>query len=150
MPLLIDLKPGEKVIINGAVIENAGANTKLRLHNESNILRQKEILVAEEVSTPAARVYFCLQNAYIFPDKRDYYLNLFNECLKQFIEACPSAAPIAQEILTELVDGHYYRALKTSRRLLGHETKVLESLRDSAEKMSRDLDRLDGEPKAEE
>lgn len=150
MPLLIDLKPGEKVIINGAVIENAGANTKLRLHNESNILRQKEILVAEDVSTPAARVYFCLQNAYIFPEKRDYYMGLFATCLSQYVEACPSAMPIAQDIHDELAQGHYYRALKTSRRLLGHETQVLENLRQSAEQINRQLDALDGEPKAKE
>jgi len=140
LPLLIDLKPGEKVIINGAVLENAGANTKLRLHNECNILRQKEILVAEEVSTPAARVYFCLQNAYIFPEKRDYYLNLFNTCLQQYVEACPSAALIADEMLVDVTSGHYYRALKTSRKLLGHETTVLEHLKHSAELLEQSSD----------
>ncbi|HLO77741.1 MAG TPA: flagellar biosynthesis repressor FlbT [Magnetospirillum sp.] len=146
MPLLIDLKPGEKVIINGAVIENAGANTKLRLHNECSILRQKEILVAEEVGTPAARVYFCLQNAYIFPEKRDHYLEFFDTCLSQYVEACPSATPIAQDIRAEVAQGHYYRALKCSRKLLGHETTVLDHLRQSAEQASRKLDELADKP----
>lgn len=143
MPLLIDLKPGEKVIINGAVLENAGANTKLRLHNECNILRQKEILVADEAQTPASRVYFCLQNAYIFPDKRDYYLGLFETSLAEYLEACPSAAPIGEEMRAEVKDGRYYRALKTSRQLLNHEATVLNLYQHQAEQVGEMLDELE-------
>lgn len=139
MPLLIDLKPGEKVIINGAVIENAGANTKLRIHNESNILRQKEILTNEDTATPAARVYFCLQCAYIFPDKRDHYLNLFAHYLVEYLEACPSAVEIGQEIRDEVHDGLYYKALKSSRKLLKHETEVLNQLEKAAQQWNAKL-----------
>lgn len=145
MPLLIDLKPGEKVIINGAVIENAGTNTKLRIYNESNILRQKEILTDEEIVTPAARVYFCLQNAYIFPEKRDHYLTLFSGYLSEYVEACPSAAPIGQEISEAILAGHYYRALKSSRKLLTHEANVLEHLRQTAEQVNEALDALESQ-----
>jgi flagellar protein FlbT len=132
VPLLIDLKPGEKMIINGAVIENAGANTKLRVHNEASILRQKEILTGEEATTPASRVYFCLQNAYIFPDKRAHYIDLFGRYLQEFVEACPSAEDIAAELLAEIGAGHHYKALKASRKLLKHETMVLEALKSAA------------------
>jgi len=139
LPLLIDLKPGEKVIINGAVIENAGANTKLRIHNESNILRQKEILTNDDIATPAARVYFCLQCAYIFPDKRDHYLTLFTHYLVEYLEACPSAVDIGQEIRDELAAGLYYKALKSSRKLLKHESEVLTKLEQAAEQWSAKL-----------
>ncbi|MDA8230485.1 MAG: flagellar biosynthesis repressor FlbT [Magnetospirillum sp.] len=133
MPLLIDLKPGEKVIINGAVIENAGANTKLRVHNESNILRQKEILANTEISTPASRVYFCLQCAYIFPEKREHYLGLFEHYLVEYVEACPSAAEIAVSVRSEVNNARYYKALKAARMLLRHEADVLDHLRSTAE-----------------
>lgn len=128
MPLLIDLKPGEKVIINGAVIENAGANTKLRVHNESNILRQKEILTNDDIATPAARVYFCLQCSYIFPEKRDHYLKLFSHYLSEYLEACPSARTIGDEIRSEVAAGLYYKGLKSSRKLLRHEADVLRQM----------------------
>lgn len=136
MPLLIDLKPGEKVIINGAVIENAGTNTKIRIHNESAILRQKEILNSDEASTPASRVYFCLQNAYIFPDKRGHYIELYGRYLEEYLEACPSASDIGAEILADVAAGQYYKALKASRKLLKHEGSVLEALQRCAEEMS--------------
>lgn len=133
MPLLIDLKPGEKVIINGAVLENAGANTKLRIHNESSILRQKEILTGEDIATPASRIYFCLQCAYIFPEKRDHYLGMYEHYLVEYLSACPSAMPIGEEIRREVEGQHYYKALKASRKLLKHETDVLDQLQRAAE-----------------
>lgn len=135
MPLLIDLKPGEKVIINGAVIENAGANTKLRIHNESNILRQKEILPNGDIATPAARVYFCLQCAYIFPEKRDHYLDLYRSYLAEYLAACPSASDIGTEINEAVASEHYYKALKASRKLLKHEAQVLGQYLEAAEKL---------------
>ena len=133
MPLLIDLKPGEKVIINGAVIENASANTKLRVHNESNILRQKEILTGDDATTPASRVYFCLQNAYIFPDKRAHYIELFERYLDEYLAACPSAESIGVELRDEAAREHFYKALKASRKLLKHESAVLQALNLAAE-----------------
>lgn len=143
MPLLIDLKPGEKVIINGAVIENAGTNTKIRICNDSTLLRQKEIMTEDEANSPAARVYYCLQNAYIFPEKRDHYLELFGHYLGEYLEAAPSVAEIGKEIFDEIGAGHFYRALKSSRKLLNHEAKALESLCRTAEQVNKALDELE-------
>ena len=131
MPLLIDLKPGEKVIINGAVVENAGSNTKVRVLNESNILRQKEILTEEDANSLAGRVYWALQCAYIFPERREHYLGVFEHFLTEYLEACPSATPIGVEVREKLVASEYYKALKAGRKLLKHEQGVLDSLRAS-------------------
>lgn len=143
MPLLIDLKPGEKLIINGAVLENAGTNTKIRIYNESNILRQKEILTNDDIATPAARVYFCLQCAYIFPEKRDYYLDLYRTFLAQYLAACPSAQDIGDEVDNAVEAEAYYKALKASRKLLKHETSILNKLEASAEQLRQIVDAQD-------
>jgi flagellar biosynthesis repressor protein FlbT len=145
LPLLIDLKPGEKVIINGAVLENAGTNTKIRIYNESNILRQKEILTNDDIATPAARIYFCLQCAYIFPEKRDYYLDLYRTFLRQYLEACPSAQELGDEVDASVETGAYYKALKASRKLLKHETTVLTQLEASAEQLRQIIEAQDFE-----
>lgn len=133
MPLIIDLKPGEKLIINGAVLENASSNTKVRVLNDCSILRQKEILSDSDSVTPASRVYFALQCAYIFPAKRAEYLRMFSHYLDSYVHACPSAAIIGTEISEAVADGHYYKALKSTRHLLDHENKVLGILRNAAE-----------------
>jgi flagellar protein FlbT len=128
LPLLIDLKPGEKVIINGAVLENAGSNTKVRVLNESNILRQKEILTEQDANSPAGRVYWGLQCAYIFPERREHYLGVFDQFLDEYLAAAPSAAAIAEEVRAKLAANEYYKALKAGRKLLKHEAQVLDRL----------------------
>ena len=71
MPLKLDLKCGEKMIVNGAVLENVGPNAKILIHNLATVLREKEILTQEDAATPASRVYFSLQCAYMFSEARE-------------------------------------------------------------------------------
>ena len=128
MPLLIDIKPGDKVIINGAVIENAGNSTKLFIHNQAAILRGKEVLSEEDCGTPAARAYFALQCAYIFADKHADYLAKFEKLLDDYLAACPSAEAIGEQIRKEIKDDKLYRALKAAQKLITHEGDILNSM----------------------
>jgi len=127
VPLLIDLKPGEKVIVNGAVIENAGHSTKIRVLNDSSILREKDILADGDNITPAGRVYFFIQNSYIFPSSREKYVALFERCLQDYVTSCASAAPLAIEIRAAVAGAEYYKALKLARKLLKHEAQILDA-----------------------
>ena len=136
MPLLIDFKSGDKIIINGAVLENAGTSSKLLIHNQASILRGKEILSEEESNTPASRTYFALQCAYMFADKKDDYLKLFNNFLTEYSTACPSAEPIAGEIRDEVEEGRLYKALKSAQKLIKHESELLQSLHEDVEQAS--------------
>ena len=56
MPLRIKLPAKEKIIINGAVIENAGEATTIILHNRVDILRRTEVWTEQDALTPARRV----------------------------------------------------------------------------------------------
>ena len=58
MPLSIKLPSKEKVIINGAVIENTGDSTTIVLHNRVDLLRRKEVMAEEQATTPAKRIYY--------------------------------------------------------------------------------------------
>ncbi len=126
MPLMIEIKSGDKLIINGAVIENTGSNTKLLIHNQVSILRQKEIMSEEDSATPAARVYFALQCAYIFPHKKTQYLTSFDEYVRQFADASQSSAPIISKIIKEVREDRLYQALKAAQDLLKHEKELME------------------------
>ncbi len=126
MPLALDLKLGDKIIINGAVIENSGHGTQILIHNEAAILRGKEIMVETEANTPATRAYFALQCAYIFPSSRQSYLQAFDVLLTDYVTAAPSAGPIVKDIVSKLSGGgSLYGALKTTRKLLTHEKKLM-------------------------
>lgn len=129
MPLKLEFKSGEKLMINGAVIENVGGNAKLLVHNNAAILRNKEVLSETDEVTPAARVYLALQCVYMFPDQSDRYMKKFGEYLNDYVQACPSAKPIAEEIQDTISEGKIYKALKKTHELISHEANILNRFR---------------------
>ena len=129
MPLKIDLKPGDKIIVNGAVLENAGGNAKVLIHNEASILRGKEVMTEKERTSPAAHIYFALQCAYAFPDKVNEYMGQFTTLAEDFMIASPSSATIIGEIVRLADEGMMYKALKMSQKLLAHEKELMNAVR---------------------
>lgn len=125
MPLKLSVSKGERFIVNGAAIRNDGDSAELIFENHAQILRQKDVLTAETATTPASRVYFSLQCAYLFPEKAELYLKHFQEFLEQYLEAAPSAGEIADEIRECVDSDHLYKGLKACSRLIKHEHEAL-------------------------
>lgn len=73
MPLRLNLKPYEQVMINGAVITNLKRRSFLAIHNQAQILPGKFVMQAERASTPVRRCYFAAQMAYIFAEVPDEF-----------------------------------------------------------------------------
>jgi flagellar protein FlbT len=145
MALVINLKKDQQVIINGAVIENiSGRTVSLRLKNEAAVLRENDILTAEQAVTPASRVYYTLQCVYLFPQRRAQHLRHFKELIASYGQAAPSAQPIVDGILAAVADQQYYAALKQAQRLIDHEGKVLSHVQ---EQLSQTLQRSAGSGK---
>ena len=125
MPLSIYLRPKERFIINGVVIENLGTPTKFLIHNTAALLREKEILAEEQANTPARRIYFTIQCEYLFPGKEDLFLPIIHEFLREFIDAAPSTADLVHEIGERVDARDWYRALKSVRQLIAREREIL-------------------------
>lgn len=126
MPLSINLKPGEKLIVNGVVIQNAHHQaTKLLVHNEAALLREKDIMAEEAANTPARRIYFTVQCQYLFPEKSAFYLPLIHRFLREFSEAAPSTIALVQKMEQEVAGKQFYPALKTAKALIAKEQEIL-------------------------
>ena len=52
MPLKLSLKPGEKFVLNGAVLTNGDKRASLVIQNKACVLREKDIMQAR---TPTRR-----------------------------------------------------------------------------------------------
>ena len=126
MPLLIKLAPGEKIVINGVVVENGGDHTTLRILNQAHILRAKDILTFEEVDSPAKRIYYSLQCLYLFPDNQGPYLESAKAFMDDFVKAAPSSGPLIYEIADHLQRSDSYQMLKVAKKLVEYERKILE------------------------
>ena len=128
MPLKIQMKPKERVIINGAVIEgHDDARTEIVVLNNASVMRQKHILQQEEANTPVKRLYFALQMLYI-EDRENHepYKKSFEQYHKDLDETLSlPAIKVSLGLIKQAVDQEkYYDALKVCRELIKVEAEL--------------------------
>lgn len=123
MALKIALKPGEKFVINGAVVQNGDRRTTLMIHNRSSILREKDILRAEEADTPARRIYFAIQMMYLERGSEQIYYKEFVQRIAEFINAIRNeeALNTCTQVIELIHEKDYYEGIVLCRKLLKFE-----------------------------
>jgi flagellar protein FlbT len=124
MALIIDLKPGEKILIGTAVVTNDDQRTRLHISGEAPILREKDVLQEEDADTPCKKVYFLVQCMYLARNPREYHPKYF-EMLKMIQQAAPSTSVFFMKINENIIQGHYYKALREAKDLIAHEQELL-------------------------
>ncbi len=128
MPLKIQLKPKERVIINGAVIEgDAEARTEIVVLNNASVMRSKHILQQDEANTPVKRLYFHLQMMYIDEENRKSYESDYQKFLKD-LEDTVTLPTIKESLIllkTAVDNARFYDAMKVVRELIKVEAELL-------------------------
>src|SRR6201996_2232817 len=87
VPLKLSLKPGEKFVLNGAVVQNGDRRGVLVLQNKASVLREKDIMQQEEANTPARRIYFPLMMMYLDESGAERYYDEFVRRMSDFMGA---------------------------------------------------------------
>lgn len=128
MALKLSLKPDEKLVINGAVVANGDRRATLIVHNKASILREKDIMQEEEVSTPARRIYFPVMLMYMDHANSDKYYDEFVLRMTEFMSALstPYAIELCVTISREVMDKNFYKALINCKKLIKFETERFE------------------------
>ena len=123
MPLKLSLKPGERFVLNGAVLQNGDRRGVLVLQNKASVLREKDILQAEEATSPARRVYFPVMMMYLDAEDPAKYYAEFGARLAEFVGAAasPEAMTHCLDASRNVASGEYYKALMSCRRLIEFE-----------------------------
>ena len=124
MALVIDLKPGEKILIGTAVITNDSQRTRLHISGEAPILREKDVMREIEADTPCKKIYFLVQCMYMARNPKDYHKKYF-ELVKQIQQAAPSTALLFLSINERIIEDAYYKAMKEARELIKLEEELL-------------------------
>ena len=125
--LVLELRQGETMIVNGAPIRFR-TKSRIELTAKARFLFGKQIMAPDQADSPARRVYFALQSAYIgSEEERAHGLIAARELIAEFKEATTSA--LAREILDRALAAaeadDCYQALKLVRRVIRHEDSVL-------------------------
>lgn len=128
--LVLKLNPKERVLVNGAVIENGDRRSKLSiLPPNANILRLRDAIRPDEVNTPVRRVCYIAQLALsgdaVEGDAKFQILRgieqlsqaLRDEDSRNILNAATESASRCD----------FYRTLKTLRSLLPREARLMSS-----------------------
>ena len=127
MPLKLSLKPGEKFVLNGAVLTNGDKRTSLVVQNKACVLREKDIMQPENANTPARRIYFPIMMMYLDADAPETYYSQFALRMTEFMEAVNDREVLATcvEISKFVMNGVYYNALVKCKALFDFEQERL-------------------------
>jgi flagellar protein FlbT len=125
--LAVKLKPGERLVVNGAVLHNGNTRNVLYFANRASILRERDVMQAEQAVTPTSRVYYLVQIMLLDPDAAESSRANFEQLMTALLRAFK--APAILKSLTDCVfwvgERDYYKALAALRPVLDHEAKLL-------------------------
>ncbi|KAA2213117.1 flagellar biosynthesis repressor FlbT [Teichococcus oryzae] len=125
--LVLELRQGDLLVVNGAPLRFRN-RARVELTSHARFLFGKQIMQAAAATTPARRLYFALQTAYIgTEEERERGLDIARQLAAAFRGATSSAQ--VQEWLDAAIIAaerdECYQALKLARRLMQHEEAVL-------------------------
>lgn len=120
MPLKVELKPNERIIIGTAVITNGDNRTRFFIEGVAPILRERDILTPASADTPAKRIYLALQLMYLADDVSGHHAEYF-KLVNDFVAAAPSALLLVAEINNFILNDELYKALKAAQKLIAYE-----------------------------
>ena len=126
--LVLKLSPKERVLINGAVIENGDRRSRLSIRTPgANILRLKDAIHPEQANTPVRRACFAVQLVLSGDSTAEKArTNLLHqiEKLSQVFQDSDSRRLLAEAGLA-LEEDQHYRVLKCLRGLLPMEDRLM-------------------------
>ena len=128
--LVLKLAPKERVLINGAVIENGDRRSKLAIVTPNvRILRLRDAIHPEQANTPVRRVCYIAQLVLagdVTPEDAEPQILKGIEQLSQVLRD-PDSRTLLARATDELLAGRHYQTLKALRALLPREERLMSS-----------------------
>ena len=124
MPLRVELKPFERIVIGETVLVNSGTRTSFLIDGDAPILRERDTINAETANTPAKRLYLCVQTMYLKSDIPRYRI-AYQGFLRELRLANPGDRLTIEQPVVRPGVGDLYKALKEVRKLMKREDELL-------------------------
>lgn len=125
--LVLKLAPNERVLINGAVIENGERRSKISIKTPNvNVLRLKDAIHPDMAKTPVSRACYIAQLIFsgdAKPDDGRQQLLVAIEQLSQVFDDRDSRLLLA-EASRHVIEENPYQALRKLRELLPREARL--------------------------
>lgn len=125
--LVLEFRAGDKMLVNGAALQFQ-TRASVVLSNRVRFLFGKQILAPNDANTPARRLYFAIQAAYICEDvERPQFLDLARDLAAEYAEAStvPAVQRLIGKAIEELEEGKCWEAMRRVRELFPHDDAML-------------------------
>jgi flagellar protein FlbT len=129
--LIIRLAPCERLLINGAVLENGDRRTNLMiLTHDAHVLRLKDALTPSQANTPVGRICYMIQLILSGDASPE---SMHQNILASLEELCSifmdhESTGILHLAVDRTKCKQYYSALKLLKRLLSREASLLSNV----------------------
>jgi flagellar biosynthesis regulator FlbT len=78
MPLTIRLRPGERLIVNGAVLRNGSTRAvALEVLNKVTTLHERDLILPEQADSALKQLYLQIQMMHLEPESHEFYYKPF-------------------------------------------------------------------------
>lgn len=124
MALKVELKPGERLLIGECVITNSDRRATFLIDGKVPIIREKDIMTADQADTPAKRIYLSILLMYTSRDPSEQHGTYF-ALVRDIVQAAPSTWPLVENINNHILTGDLYKALKQARDLVKYEQELM-------------------------
>lgn len=124
MPLKIELKPNERIILGNCLVTNAERRTRLVIDGDVPILREKDIMSEGCADSPARHIYFAVQLMYTSKDSQQHHAD-YMRLARDIVHLAPATRPLIDRINNRILTGELYKALKEVRKLIVYEEENL-------------------------
>ena len=117
--LVIKLKPNEKVLVNGVLLQNGDRAAKLRVRSSDvSILRARDAIPKEDANTPLKRVYYIAQIALAGEADADQATDELLQCLSALKGVFPGEA--GEDVMRAIDAAHAQKFFVVMRAVKKH------------------------------
>lgn len=128
--LVIRLAPHERVLLNGAVIENGDRRASLSIKTpQANVLRLRDAIHPEQANTPVKRTCYLAQLVLSGDSRSEDVKTPLLRSIEQLSQVFTDldSRDILNLASENVIQGDYYQALKSLRLLLPRERRLFEA-----------------------
>lgn len=125
--LILKLAPGERVLINGAVIENGDRRSRISIRSpKANILRLKEAIHPDQATTPVTRACYAVQLVLSGDASEDEGRRMIMRNIEQLSQVFTDrdSRILLDNATAEVASGNFYQTLRELRSLLPREARL--------------------------
>jgi flagellar protein FlbT len=123
--LILELKQGELMILNGATLR-FNNRARVELSTQARFLFGKQIMQADDAVSPSQQIYYALQQAYVGAEEACPEALAQAKALIMHLRESTNATgvDILDQMLKVIAKGGSFEALKLARQLIRFETAL--------------------------